>query len=269
MNLRALLAFTTVLVSADRMMLAAPADRGTVSIAGAANFVYALEALNTEFQRVAPAVKVTSTTGASGALFAQIQHGAPFDVFLSADTDYPQQVVDAGLAERSTLHIFARGRLVVWTTRADIDVSNLASAIRAPTVRKVAIAQPRAAPYGRAAQATLKSIGVWDEAEPKLVMGENVTQTAQFVETGNADLGLIAMSLVLSPQLANKGRWKEIPPESYKSVSLDHAAVLTRRGAGNPAAKRYLEFLRSAAAQKILRDFGYALPEPSSSGGVR
>jgi molybdate transport system substrate-binding protein len=266
MKLHPLLAFAAVLVAADRAILAGPAPRGAVSIAAAANFVYALEALNTAFQTADPTVKVTSTTGASGALFAQIQHGAPFDVFLSADTDYPQQVVDAGLAERSTLRTFAKGRLVVWTTRADIDISSLASAIRSPSVRKVAIAQPRTAPYGRAAQTALKSIGVWDEAEPKLVIGESITQTAQFVETGNADLGLVSMSLVLSPQLAHKGRWKEIPADSYPSVSLDHAAVLTRRGSGNPAAKRYLEFLRSEAAQKILRDFGYGLPGTSSRG---
>jgi molybdate transport system substrate-binding protein len=269
MKLHAFLAFAIAIVLTERATIAAPADRGSVSIAAAANFVYALDALNAAFKRVAPTVKVTSTTGASGALFAQIKYGAPFDVFLSADTEYPQHVVEAGLADRSTLQIFATGRLVAWTTRTDIDVANLAAAIRAPRVRKIAIAQPRAAPYGRAAQATLKSLGVWDYAEPKLVMGESVTQTAQFVETGNADLGIVALSLVVSPKLAHKGRWSEISPDSYQTVSLDHAAVLLRRGSANPDAKRYLEFLRSEAAKKILRDFGYAVPELKSSGGER
>ena len=256
---RAFVAFIAVIVLAGRVPFAVASDDASVSIAAAANFVYALDALNSEFRRVAPGVKVMSTTGSSGALFAQIKHSAPFDLFLSADTIYPQQMVESGFAERSTLHIFATGRLVAWTTRADVDLSDLASAIRASSVRKVAIAQPRTAPYGRAAQATLETIGVWRDAEAKLVMGESITQTAQFVETGSADIGLVAMSLVVSGKLAKKGRWKEIAPELHKSVSLDHAAVLTRRGSANPSAKRYLEFLRSDEAKKILRDFGYGV----------
>jgi molybdate transport system substrate-binding protein len=101
---------------------------------------------------------------------------------------------------------------------------------------------------------------VWREAQSKLVVGESISQTAQFVETGNADLGLVAMSLVLAPKLTSQGRWKEISPDDYKPVSLAHAAVLTMRGAANPAAKRYLDFLQSDVAKKILRDFGYAVP---------
>jgi molybdate transport system substrate-binding protein len=231
-----------------------------VSVAAAANLIYALEALNAEFKRAEPDVAVTSTSGASGSLFAQIKNGAPFDIFLSADTEYPRQIVAEGLGDPSTLRTFATGRLVIWTTRPNVDISNLAAAVRSPGVKKVALAQPKTAPYGRAAQAALEKLGAWSDAEPKIVFGENITQTAQFVETGNADLGFVAMSLVLSPRLANKGRWKEAAPDLYASVSLDHAAVLTTRGAANPTARRYLEFLRSDEARKILRDFGYGEP---------
>lgn len=256
---RLLLAFATAALfvgGCKRPEVATPA----VSIAAASNFVFALEALNAEFRRVEPRLAVTATTGSSGSLFAQIRNGAPFDVFVSADTEYPGQVVAAGFGDSSTLRVFARGRLVMWTRQIDLDLSDLARAIQAPAVRKVAMAQPRSAPYGRAAQAALEGAGVWPDAQRKLVLGENISQTAQFVETGNADLGLVALSLVLSPKLKEQGRWQEIPPNAYVSVSLDHAVVLTRRGATNPAAKRYLDFLHSDAAKKILREYGYALP---------
>lgn len=231
-----------------------------VAVAAAANFVYALDALNAAFKRAEPDTRVVTTTGASGNLFAQIKNGAPFDVFLSADTDYPTQIVAAGLGDPSTLVTFATGQLVLWTTRAEVDLSDLRAALRSPRVRKIAIAQPKTAPYGRAALATLEKLEVGSVTQPKLVMGENITQTAQFVQTGNADLGFVARSLVLSPQLAKQGHWVVVPAELYASVPLDHAAVLTQRGAANPAAKRYLDFLKTDAAKAILRNFGYGVP---------
>lgn len=250
--------FAAAFVSAAVSVVASA--RPALSIAAASNFVYALEALNAEFARIEPGMAVSTATGASGILFAQIKNGAPFDLFLSADTDYPHQIVAAGLGEASTLKIFATGRLVMWTTSRNIDPTDHAATVRSAPVRKIAIAQPRSAPYGRAARAALENLGVWRDAASKLVMGENITQTAQFVETGNAEIGLVAMSLVLSPRLAKKGRWSEIDPKWYPEVSLDHAAVLTTRGAANPAATRYLEFLKSEAARKILLQFGYGVP---------
>jgi molybdate transport system substrate-binding protein len=231
-----------------------------VAVAAAANLIYALDALQREFARAAPEIKVTTTTGASGNLFAQVKNGAPFDIFLSADTEFPRAVVAAGLGDPTTLCTFATGRLVVWTTRTEVGVGDLAAAVRDPRVKRIALAQPRAAPYGRAAQAALEDAGVWSEIERKLVFGESISQTAQFVETGNADLGLVALSLVLSPQLAHKGTWHEVPAKLYSRVSLAHGAVLTTRGAANPAARRYLEFLRGPAGQAILRQFGYGPP---------
>jgi molybdate transport system substrate-binding protein len=201
-----------------------------------------------------------SSTGASGSLFAQIKNGAPFDVFLSADTEYPRLIVEQKLGEPTSLRTFATGRLVVWTTRADLDLSNLVGLVQAASVRKLALAQPKTAPYGRAAQAALQHEGVWVAAQSKLVHGESISQTAQFIETGNADAGFVALSLVMSPRLAGKGRWQEIPAERYASVSLDHAAVLTQRGSSNPAARRYLGFLGTESAKKILRQYGYSVP---------
>lgn len=232
-----------------------------VSVAAAANFVHALEALHAEFRRSAPGVDVTATTGASGSLFAQTRHGAPFDVFLSADTEYPRQMVAAGLADAATLRTFAVGRLVVWSSRTDLDLANLAGLLRSPEVKKIALAQPKSAPYGRAAQAVLEQLGLWAAVQSRLVVGESISQTAQFIETGNADAGFVALSVVLAPRLRHTGRWLEIPPELFAGAPLDHAVVLTRRGAANPAARRYLEFLASEPAKKILREFGYRVPE--------
>jgi molybdate transport system substrate-binding protein len=257
--MRASLVFVLALLLAA-VTSAAAAEPARVSIAAAANLVYVLDALNAEFTRATPGASVTTTTGASGSLFAQIGNGAPFDVFLSADTDYPRQLVAAGSAAAGTLRVFARGRLVAWTTRSDLELGDLAAAVRAARVKKIALAQPHTAPYGRAAQAALEKLGVWREAQPKLVVGESISQTAQFVETGNADFGFVALSIVASPRLAQKGTWSEVPAELYAAVPLDHAIVLTTRGASNPTARRYLEFLGSDAAKKILRDFGYGEP---------
>ena len=230
-----------------------------VSIAAAANFIYALESLNAEFKRASPATTITTATGASGSLYAQIRNGAPFDLFLSADVDYPRRIATDGSGVPSSLTIFATGRLAAWTLRADLNLTDLRAVIRSSSVRKIAIAQPRTAPYGRAAQAALEKLGAWPGAERKLVVGESISQTAQFIETGNADLGFVALSLVLSPKLEQRGHWVELAPELYANVSLDHAAVLTTRGASNPAAKRYIEFLSTDAAKKILREFGYGV----------
>ena len=231
-----------------------------VAVAAAANLVFALDALHAAFRAEAPDTVLTVTTGASGNLYAQIAHGAPFDVFLSADTEYPEQAVAAGLAPRASLRVFATGRLVLWTIRTDLDVADLAGVVRAPGVKRLALAQPRTAPYGRAAVAALEHLGLQAAAQPKLVLGESISQAAQFVETGSADAGFVALSLVRSPRLAGVGRWHEVPPAAYAGVSLAHAGVLTQRGARNPAAQAYLEFLSRPAAQKILRDFGYAPP---------
>jgi molybdate transport system substrate-binding protein len=230
-----------------RSALGGPND---VSIAAAANFVYAVEAINSEFKRTQPDIVITTTVGATGSLFAQIRNGAPFDLLLAADTEYPKEIVAAGLGDASSLQTFATGRLVAWTTRPALDLTDLIAAARQTSVRKIALAQPKVAPYGRAAQATLERLGVWSEVRPKLVFGESIAQTMQFIETGNADWGFVALSLVRSPRLSIQGTWKEVPPEFYREVSLDHAAVLTIRGAANPGAKNISGFCRPSRQRK-------------------
>ncbi len=230
-----------------------------VSVAAAANLVYALDALNAEFKRAEPAVTVTTATGASGNLVSQIRNGAPYDVFLSADLDFPQALIKSGQADAKSLATFATGRLVLWTTRLGVELPSIVDAVRNPAVHKLAIANVESAPYGRAAKQALEKLGAWTEVQPKLVTGENITQTTQFVETGNADAGFVALSAVLAPQLNGKGRWLEVPAGLY--APLAQGVVLTTRGAANPAAARYLAFLQGPTARKILGDFGYTVPE--------
>jgi molybdate transport system substrate-binding protein len=228
-----------------------------VSVAAAANLVYALEVIDAAFARTTPEVAISVTTGASGNLFAQISHGAPFDIFLSADTEYPQRVVDTGHGDPATLRIFARGRLVLWSGKKPVG-SSLAAALRDPMRKKIALANPATAPYGRAAQQTLERLGLWSPLQPRLVFGESIAQVANFVDTGNADAGFVALSLLLAPHPRSKDMWCEVPEELH--APLDHACVLTTRGTANPAARRYLDFLRTDAARNILRQFGYDAP---------
>jgi molybdate transport system substrate-binding protein len=236
------------------------AEAGSVSVAAASNLAYVVDALQAAFAREAAEVKVTCALGPTGGLHAQITHGAPFDVFLSADVETPRSLVARGGADPTSLRVFANGRLVVWTLRTDLELADLAALARHPRVGRIAIAQPATAPYGRAAQSALETAGAWEQARPKVVFGDSLTQTVQFVESGSADLGLVALSAVRSPRLAGRGTWREIRAAEHPGVSLDHAAVLTNRGAGNPAARRFLDFLSGETARRILRDAGYGVP---------
>ena len=231
----------------------------TVSIAAASDLVYCLEELNAAFAKLNPDIEVKASTGSSGNFFAQIKHGAPFDLFLSADVSYPQELIMAGLAEEKSLSPYAVGHLVIWTTKDDLDLSKGLDALTSATISKVAIANPEHAPYGRAAKAALEHAKLWERIKGKLVFGDNIAQTAQFVETGNADAGLVALSLVLSPKLAQKGSWVEVPQEAFPR--LEQAAVLTKKGAKNPAAALYLSFLKSREAREVFDRYGFRLPE--------
>jgi molybdate transport system substrate-binding protein len=230
-----------------------------LSIAAASDLVFCLEELNKTFHQAHPEIVLKSITGASGNLFAQISYGAPFDVFLSADMRYPLELIKAGLASRESLTLYAIGHLVVWTTSDAVDISSGVRSLASPGVRAIAIANPEHAPYGRAAKAALASFHLWDAVQDKLVFGENIAQAAHFVETGNADAGIVALSIVLAPGLSSKGRWIAIPEHVHPP--LEQGAVVTRHGASNPAAQVYLDFLRSAEARGIFDRFGFRLPQ--------
>ena len=198
--------------------------------------------------------------GSSGNLTTQIQNGAPFDIFFSADEEYPRQLIADGLADKDTLYRYAVGRLVLWVpSDSPLDLSKVGiKALLDPSVKKISIANPAHAPYGRAAEAALKHFAIYDQVATKLVFGENVSQAAQFVESGNAQAGLIALSHALAPAMKDKGRYWIVPPDSYPA--LNQAAVVLSRSKQKDAARRFLEFLRSPEATSLLKNDGFSLP---------
>jgi len=230
-----------------------------ITVAVAANLKPAFEEVAARFQALEPGVEVRPTYGASGTFFAQLANGAPFDLFLSADAEYPARVVEKGLADGKAFD-YAQGRLVVWVpagSPVDLEGRGLA-ALGDPTVRKIAIANPEVAPYGRAAREALERAGLLASLKPRLVAGQSVAQAAQFVESGSAQAGFLPLSLARAPPLSEKGRVWELPAGSHAPV-VQAGVVL--RAARQPALARALAaFLTGEAGREILARGGYGLP---------
>lgn len=227
-----------------------------VLVAAAADLKWAMDELVARHRLQHPQDAIAVTYGSSGKFMTQVRQGAPFDLYFSADTAYPEALVREGLVP-GPVQRYARGRLVVWSQRlppAALTWEALASA----GVRRVAIANPAHAPYGQRAREALMAAGVWAQVQPKLVLGENIAQAAQFVQTGNADAGLVALSLVSGPRRPQKGHVVLVPQALHSP--LDQGFVLTRKGAANPAARRFAEHVQSPAARRILATYGFELP---------
>jgi len=233
-----------------------------VRIAAAADLQYAMEDLARQYEKHSP-VKLAVTYGSSGNFYAQIQNGAPFDLYFSADISYPQKLVEAGLAERDSLHNYARGRIVLWVARDfALDPALLEwKILEDPRVQKIAIANPEHAPYGAAAVAALKKAGEYDKVQAKFVYGENISQTAQFVQSGSAQVGVVALSLAISPAMRDGRRW-EIPQELYPP--LNQAVVILKSSQNQTAAKAFLEFLKSDTGRATLARYGFTAAEVSA-----
>jgi len=228
-----------------------------VLVAVAANFVKPMEQLSADFtQRNGHAIKIS--TGSSGNFVKQIENGAPFALFLSADEERPAKLEQEGSAVAGTRYTYAIGRLVLWSRKPGLIAKDPAQALTGEDVRHIAIANPDVAPYGRAAMQTLQRLGLWDDIQPKLVRGEDIAQTFQWVDTGNAELGFVALSQVMKTE--NGSRWL-VPTELYQPIRQQ--AVLLKAGQNNPAAQAFLTYLRSEAARSIITSFGYAV-EPQS-----
>ena len=209
--------------------------------------------------------KVNVTYGSSGNFFAQIQNAAPFDLFLSADIEYPKKLEAAGFAEPGTLYEYAVGRIVIWMPpEAKADVAKQGwNALLDPTVRKIAIANPEHAPYGRAAVAALQKAGIYEQVKTKLAYGENISQATQFVQSGNAQAGIIAKSLSFLPEMKNGQVW-EIPADMHPPIQ--QAAIVLKSTKDLQAAHKFLDLLKSNSGRRILEEHGFALPPPDSNG---
>jgi molybdate transport system substrate-binding protein len=201
--------------------------------------------------------------GSSGNFFTQIQNGAPFDVFLSADIDYPKRLEQSGQAERGTLYEYATGRLVLWTRKdSGIDVRPGLRVLIDDRVRRVAIANPEHAPYGRAAVAALRHEDLYERVRAKFVLGENISQAAQFAESGSADAGVLALSLALSPALQGSGTYVELPESWYPPI--EQAAVVLASSRQKPLARQFVESLKNPESVRILQSYGFAMPRTTT-----
>ncbi|MBH0201135.1 MAG: molybdate ABC transporter substrate-binding protein [Nitrospira sp.] len=230
-----------------------------ITIAAASDLNFTFKELIPEYE-TASGDRVKLTLGSSGNFFAQIQHGAPFDLYFSADIAYPKKLEESGLTVLGSLYRYAIGRIVLWARHdSPIDVTQGLAALRQPSAKKIAIANPKHAPYGRAAVAAMEHGGVYADISDRLVLGENVSQAAQFVESGAADIGIIALSLALAPAMSTKGTYWEIPAETHPP--LEQGAVIIKASKRADSAKRFLEFVQSRHGQTIMTRYGFATPE--------
>lgn len=228
-------------------------------VAAAASIKPAMEDIIASFRQSHPAIEIIASYGSSGKIATQIINGAPFDIFFAADMVYPQRLVDEGQAVPPAT-VYALGRLALWQ-RGPIEP--VLAELGDRTGARVAIANPRHAPYGQRAREALINQGLWDDVQPRLVFGENVAQTAQFAQSGAADLGLIALALALNPVLQEQGSHSVVDAGLHEP--LKHGYTLTRRGENNSAAADFTHYLGGAEAGAILRRHGFELPAPAVS----
>ena len=230
-----------------------------ITVAAAADLSAALPEISARY-KAQTGHEVKLTFGSSGNLTTQIRNGAPFDMFFSADEDYPKQLIAESIADGATLFRYGVGRLVLWVPQdSALDLAKLGmKSLLDPSIKKISIANPQHAPYGRAAEAALKHDGIYDQISAKLVLGENISQAAQFVESGNAQAGLVALSHALAPAMKDKGRYWEVPLDSYPT--LNQAVVVLSHSKQQEAARKFLEFLHSAEATALLKSYGFSIP---------
>jgi len=231
-----------------------------LAVAAAADLKFAFDDLVKEFNGQHPATKVSVTFGSSGNFFTQLQNGAPFDLFFSADIQYPKKLAEAGLTI-DEVFLYSIGRIVVWVPKtSSLDVKKLGiKVLLDPSVSKIAIANPEHAPYGRAAVAALKTLQVYDQVAPKLVFGENIAQTAQFVQSGAADIGILALSLAIAPQMAEAGRYWEVPLDAYPK--MEQGGVILKSSKNIEAARAFRDFVMTEHGRAVLKRYGFSLPE--------
>lgn len=229
-----------------------------LTVAAAADLRPALDEISAKFKSES-GITLRVSYGSSGNFFQQLQNGAPFDVFLSANVDYPKRLEQAGLVASGTYYEFARGSIVLMVPYdSKLDLTEGLHVLLTPTVKKVAIANPSHAPYGQAAVAAIKTMGIYDWVAPHLVMGENISEAASFVLSGAADVGIVAKSLALAPAAAKRVKFVDVPAKYY--TPLLQAMVVLKSSKNQEAASRFESFMRSEDAKNILKQFGFEVP---------
>ena len=237
------------------------ADQSVVRVAAATDLKFALDEMVDLFRVRHPNIKVQVTYGSSGNFYAQLSNRAPFDVFLSADVDYPHRLVREGFASADDEFLYGVGRIVIWVPQSSsIDVEKLGmKSLLSPDARKIAIANPRHAPYGRAAEAAMRNMGVYEQVKDRLVLGDTVLQAGQFVESGSADIGIISRSHALAPSLRGKGRFWEVPLDAYPRRV--QGGVIMSWAQDRSAAVALRDFVLGEEGRTILRRYGFETSE--------
>ncbi len=231
----------------------------TLTVAAASDLQFAMGEIAPAFEK-ATGIAVKLSFGASGSFVAQIAAGAPFDLFFSADESYPKRLIETGLAVPESFYRYATGRLVLWVPKdSPIDVAQEGmQALLNPSVRKIAIANPAHAPYGKAAVAALQSAGLYDRVESRLVFGENISQAAQFVQSRNAEIGLLSLSHANAAAMKDKGRIWKVPDDAYPP--LHQGVVILRRSRETSSARSLIDFIKDSAGREILERYGFTIP---------
>lgn len=246
-----------LLIGALLVQLCGPAFAESLTVAVAANVKYAFDDLQDAFRKES-GIDIKPVFSSSGKIAAQVKSGAPYDLFLSADMEYPETLHREGFAAAAP-KIYGYGSLVVWTMN-DYDLKNWASLMGSGSVNKVAIPNPKLAPYGREAVKALRHFKAFDAVEPKLVYGESVAQTSQYIHSRAADIGFTAKSVVVSPEMKGKGKWVEVPKDAYEPIAQGVVILKHGRETNAAAAAKFYDFLASAKARAIFQQYGYLLP---------
>jgi molybdate transport system substrate-binding protein len=234
-----------------------PARAAEIAVAAAADLKFAMADLATQFEKQT-GNKVNVTYGSSGNFFSQLQNGAPFDLFFSADIDYARKLESAGLTEPGSLYLYAVGRIALWAPAdSQLDLAAGWKVLLDARAQKIAIANPEHAPYGRAPVAAMQKAGVYEQVKSKLVFGDNISQAAQFAQSGNAQVGIVALSLAISPGMRDGKRW-DIPADSHSPI--EQAAVLMKSAKNKEAARAFLDFVKSDAGRAMLAKYGFTFP---------
>lgn len=227
-----------------------------ITVAAAADLKFAMDEIVAAFVQTNPRDQVAVVYGASGKLKTQIMQGAPMDIFFAADIEFARELVAKGFADGDA-KLHALGRLALWTHRQDLPLT--LDGLTSPSIKHIAIANPRHAPYGKRAEEVLRGKNLWAKVESKLVLGDNIAHTAQLVTSGNADIGILAYSLVLNPEMQAKGRFELLSHKLHQP--LEQGYVVTRRAAKNPLAQKFVAYIESKDARIVMRRYGFILPD--------
>lgn len=248
----------SILLFAFSLTISARTPGQQLTVAAAANVQYVMKDIQAGFESET-GIKMNVILNSSGNLAAQIKEGAPYDVFVSADTDYPEQLFKTGMAT-TTPRVYAKGAVVLWTTRTDLDLSAGVKLLLSPDIRKIAIANPRLAPYGTAALQVIKEAGLFEKIKDKLVYAESISQANQYILSRSADIGFTAKSIIVSEKMKSVGTWIEVNPKTYHAI--EQAAVILIHGARNnkTASEKFYRYLYSAKAAAIFKKYGYIIP---------